>query len=188
MKAVDDDAAPPRRALFYRYYRDLAGADDAAEFSLCGDEMAYVFPSDGHVRCVAVSINLRTYAEIRGALTAGFERRIAAHAGIGARVADATAVSRVLGCGPERSYLRRPWGSGWALVGDAGMHTDPFAGRGIDFAARHATFLAESLAGWLDGATTLDAALEEYARRRDTQAREEYRAITALARDLRRLA
>jgi flavin-dependent dehydrogenase len=38
-----------------------------------------------------------------------------------------------------------PWGPGWALVGDAAMHQDPWSGLGIDMAGVHATFLMRTV-------------------------------------------
>ena len=35
---------------------------------------------------------------------------------------------RVAGCGPERFHVRVPHGPGWALVGDAALHQDPWSG------------------------------------------------------------
>ena len=43
------------------------------------------------------------------------------------------------------SYFRRPYGPGWALVGDAGYLKDPCTAQGITDAFRHAEFLADAL-------------------------------------------
>ena len=43
------------------------------------------------------------------------------------------------------SYQRRPWGGGWALVGDAGQHRDPLGTRGISDALRDAELLARAI-------------------------------------------
>ena len=150
-----EQQAPPLRALYYRYLAGFAspggGAPDAAEFSLLGDEIAYVFPSDAGLTCVAVSVNLDTFARLRRDLDAGYAERIDRHRGLAPRVAAAEPAGRLAGCGPERSYVRVPHGPGWALVGDAGMHQDPWSGEGMDMAGVHATFLAEAIVGSLNG-------------------------------------
>ena len=54
--------------MYYRYAIGMAGPEgepDGPEFSLGDDELAYVFPSDGSMSCVAVSVNLREYAAMR---------------------------------------------------------------------------------------------------------------------------
>jgi flavin-dependent dehydrogenase len=70
----------------------------------------------------------------------------------------------MFGCGPKRGYVRVPYGPGWALAGDAGLHRDPWTGLGIDMAAVHATFLAETLRAGEFLATYHERALEAYRR------------------------
>ena len=147
--AVVEHETPAARALYYRYVAGFTGPGgappDAAEFSLLGDEIAYIFPSDSGLTCVAVSVNLETFRWLRKDLETRYAERIARHRGFADRVAAAEADGRLAGCGPERSYVRVPWGPGWALVGDAGLHQDPWSGLGIDMAGVHATFLAEAI-------------------------------------------
>jgi flavin-dependent dehydrogenase len=42
-------------------------------------------------------------------------------------------------------YLRRPWGPGWALVGDAAYYKDPITAHGISDALRDAELLADAV-------------------------------------------
>ena len=169
----------------------MTGSDglkpDVAEFSQRGDELAYIFPSDAGVTCVALSINLADFAWLRAAPEERLHERLARHSGIAARVAAAEPVSPVLGCGPHPSYVRVPAGPGWALVGDAGLHQDPWSGLGMDMASVHATFLAESLISWFRQSMTESEALASYHQRRNAHALEGYHRTVTLARDLRQL-
>jgi flavin-dependent dehydrogenase len=73
--------------------------------------------------------------------------------------------TRIVGEGVPNRF-RKPYGSGWALVGDAGYTKDPVTGQGITDAF-HA---AELCAGALDsawGGRDHDESLGEYQRRRD---------------------
>jgi flavin-dependent dehydrogenase len=63
--------------------------------------------------------------------------------------------------------VRVPIGPGWALVGDASMYQDPWAGLGMDNAAKQAMFLAESVDDLLAGRISEGDALRGYHRRRD---------------------
>jgi hypothetical protein len=83
---------------------------DAAEFSVLDDEIAYIFPSDSGLTCVAVSVNLETFRWLRQDFEARYAKRIAQHRGPARRVATAEADGRLSGCGPERNYVRVPWG------------------------------------------------------------------------------
>jgi flavin-dependent dehydrogenase len=58
-------------------------------------------------------------------------------------------------------FLKRPWGPGWALVGDAGFFRDPITAHGITDALRDAESLARALAHGTD------RALAEYQAARD---------------------
>lgn len=177
----------PARALYYQYVRGFPspGPGPGPEFSFRGDEVAYVFPSDGGVTCVAVSVNLAAFRQIRRSLAAAFPRVIAAHRGLARRFSRAEPVSRVLGCGPEPCYVRQPFGAGWALVGDASIHQDPWTGVGIDFASIHATFLAEALLEVVDGHRPEANSLANYRIRRNEHGLAIYKETTELAKDLR---
>ena len=64
-------------------------------------------------------------------------------------------------------YLRRPYGRGWALVGDAGYWKDPISAHGLTDALRDAELLARALAAAATGAEIETEALEEYHATRD---------------------
>jgi 2-polyprenyl-6-methoxyphenol hydroxylase-like FAD-dependent oxidoreductase len=191
VRAAVQTAEAAHRGFYYRYVRDWVGpagrAPDGAEFHHAGDERAYVFPSDGGLTCVALSLNLRSFAWVRQAPEQRFRARLAAHAGLAERLEAAGWAGPLLGCGPIRNYVRVPVGPGWALVGDAGLHQDPWSGLGIDQAMVHATFLAEALAAWFAGARRERDALATYHRRRDADALAGYRRTVSLSRDLGQL-
>ena len=174
--------APPARALYYRYVSGFTGPDgeppDAAEFSQLGDERAYIFPSDSGLTCVAVSVNLETFRWLRQDFEARYAERIAEHRGLAPRVAAADVDGRLAGCGPGRNWVRVPHGPGWALVGDAALHQDPWTGLGIDMAGVHATFLAEAI---------VEGALESYHERRNAHGLEWYHYTVDHGADLRKL-
>lgn len=58
----------------------------------------------------------------------------------------------------EPGRLRRPWGPGWALVGDAGFFRDPITAHGITDALRDAELLADAVGG--TGGAPEDARLD----------------------------
>ncbi|MGC2034504.1 MAG: hypothetical protein WA761_03540 [Thermoplasmata archaeon] len=157
------------------------------EFSLNGDEMAYVFPSDAGRACVALTLNLATFRWLRVETESRFGTRLQRHQGIWDRYRQATPDGGILGCGPEPNFVRVPIGRGRALVGDAGMHQDPWTGLGMDNAGLHATFLADSIVRGLNDGESLAGALEEFHHRRDQHALEGYRETVRLAQDLRQL-
>src|SRR5262249_3149596 len=73
------------------------------------------------------------------------------------------------GTGDLPFYLRKPFGPGWALVGDAGYHKDPISAQGITDAFRDADVLAQAVDDGFQGTRPPDEALAEYERRRNEE-------------------
>jgi 2-polyprenyl-6-methoxyphenol hydroxylase-like FAD-dependent oxidoreductase len=66
-----------------------------------------------------------------------------------------------------RGYLRRAWGPGWALVGDAGYFKDPLSAHGLTDALRDAELLARTLVSALCDGAEERGALAGYQATRD---------------------
>jgi 2-polyprenyl-6-methoxyphenol hydroxylase-like FAD-dependent oxidoreductase len=64
-------------------------------------------------------------------------------------------------------FLRRPFGPGWALVGDAGYTKDFITGLGISDAFRDAELCATALGEAFSGARPFEAAMRDYQAERD---------------------
>jgi flavin-dependent dehydrogenase len=65
------------------------------------------------------------------------------------------------------NYFRKPFGPGWALVGDAGYNKDFITAQGITDAFRDAELCAIALDESLSGARSFDDAMAAYQRSRD---------------------
>ncbi|HTE86234.1 MAG TPA: hypothetical protein VK821_16035, partial [Dehalococcoidia bacterium] len=77
---------------------------------------------------------------------------------------------RFEGTADMQNYFRKPFGEGWALVGDAGYHKDPVTGQGITDAFRDAELLAEAIDAGFSARQPLDQALAAYEARRNQAA------------------
>lgn len=185
--APEERREPATRAMYYRYVRRFRGPGDSWDgpvFSFQGDELAYAFPSDDGVTCIALSINLDAFSTFRSAAEASFTRRLAAHPGLADQFAASSPNSRMLGSGPKDAIIRTPIGPGWALVGDASLSQDPWTGLGMDNAGTHAVFLSEAIDAWLSGRSTETEAFAEYHARRDEHALPGFDETANLGRDL----
>ena len=69
------------------------------------------------------------------------------------------------------NFFRRPYGPGWALVGDTGYYQDPITAHGITNAFRDAELLRHAIQRGLQGNASMLDALAEYHRQRDEAAR-----------------
>jgi 2-polyprenyl-6-methoxyphenol hydroxylase-like FAD-dependent oxidoreductase len=79
-------------------------------------------------------------------------------------------------------YSRKPYGPGWALVGDAGYHRDAVTGQGITDAFRDADLLSAAIDAGLGGAEPLSLALANYERCRNEAVMPMYEFTYDLAR------
>ena len=84
-----------------------------------------------------------------------------------ARVAAGTREERFFGTSDTANFFRRPFGAGWALVGDAGYHRDAITAQGISDAFRDADAIAEAVDFGLSGITPMEEALARFHGQRD---------------------
>ena len=82
------------------------------------------------------------------------------------RIAGARRTSRIVGAAVP-NFFRKPYGPGWALVGDAGYHKDFITGQGMQDAFRDAALCAEAITNALGGRRGFDEAMAEYQATRD---------------------
>jgi 2-polyprenyl-6-methoxyphenol hydroxylase-like FAD-dependent oxidoreductase len=79
------------------------------------------------------------------------------------------------------NYFRKPYGPGWALVGDAGYNKDFITGQGIQDAFRDAELLTNALDETFSGARHFYAAMADYQSARDQHVTAMYELTTMLA-------
>ena len=98
------------------------------------------------------------------------------------RVREGRREERFYGSADLPNFLRRPFGPGWALVGDAGCHKDPFMALGICDAFRDADLLASAVHDGLSAQHPMSEALKTYERLRNEATMAEYRENISRAR------
>jgi flavin-dependent dehydrogenase len=79
------------------------------------------------------------------------------------------------------NYFRKPYGPGWALVGDAGYNKEFITSQGIMDAFHDAELCAASLDSAFSGTRTFGAAMSEYQRTRDARVKAMYEFTCQLA-------
>jgi flavin-dependent dehydrogenase len=97
------------------------------------------------------------------------------------RVRQGRREARFVGTGDLPNFFRKPYGPGWALVGDAGYHLDPITGQGITDAFRDAELLTDALDAGFAGRQPLDEALAGYERQRNEASQPMYEFTCQLA-------
>src|SRR5262249_48886085 len=90
-------------------------------------------------------------------------------------------VGPVRGTNDLPNAVRKPYGPGWTLVGDAGLVMDPITGQGIGHAFRDAERLTEAIVGGFSGKASVDVVLADYERARNEATLPMYEFTTQLA-------
>src|SRR5207248_8909944 len=97
-----------------------------------------------------------------------------------ARVRGAKREERFAG-GSVTNFFRKPFGPGWALVGDAGYTKDPITAQGISDAFQDAELCATALDVAFTGARSFGDAMAAYHQTRDARVLPIYEFTTQLA-------
>ena len=108
---------------------------------------AGAIPTNGGEVLVFAGASARRFAEeVRGDVPGAY-RRILGEAApdLAERLPRARLVGALRGFPGHPGCLRRPWGPGWALVGDAAYFKDPITAHGISDALRDAELLARAV-------------------------------------------
>jgi 2-polyprenyl-6-methoxyphenol hydroxylase-like FAD-dependent oxidoreductase len=90
------------------------------------------------------------------------------------RVRGARRESKFIGTAELPGYFRKPFGPGWALLGDAGYHKNPITAMGINDAFRDAELVAGALDDAFSGRRSYEEAMSDYQHARDREARPVY--------------
>lgn len=167
-------------AVAYGYWAGVG--TDGFEWCFRPGVTAGLVPTDDGRTCVFVGVPAQGFEVLRRDLEGGLHRVLRrASRGVAARVARGRLVDHVRGFPGRPSVVRRPWGPGWALVGDAGHWKDPATAHGISDALRDAELLARGLDDCLSRPVEPAAALAGYAAVRDRLSRPILAATDAVA-------
>jgi flavin-dependent dehydrogenase len=143
--AREEERHPAARAMYYRYAAGWVTQDPPGpEFLLHGDDFAYAFPSDEGLVCLAVSVPERSHHRQVSDAGTYLEDSFRRHPRTADRMSGIEWASEAFTGIPADSVWREACGQGWALVGDSGTSQDPWAGLGMDTAARQAEAFAEA--------------------------------------------
>jgi len=152
-----------RSATAYGYWSGLE--TDGYEWNFRPDAVSGAIPTNGGQACVFISATPRRIKG--GGATVLADILAATSPDLAARLAAAGPASGVRTFGGRPGHLRRSWGPGWALVGDAGYFKDPLSAHGLTDALRDAELLARAaVAVCVDGADE-HVVLADYQSRRD---------------------
>src|SRR5207342_1418891 len=117
-----------------------------------------VWPTNDGLTMVYTAWPVSEFHEYRSDIESNLLKTIGLVPELAERVRQGKRVERIMGTADLPNFYRKPYGPGWALVGDAGYHKDPITGLGISDAFRDAALLAEAIDAGFAGRMPLDAA------------------------------
>jgi flavin-dependent dehydrogenase len=171
-------ARPPMSMGFYTYWADVP-VSGGELYGRPGCAMG-VWPTNDGLVLTYLAWPAARFDEFRRDVEGNFLRSID-DVGLGERIRAGRRAGRFRGTPDLPSFFRKPYGPGWALVGDAGLVLDPITGQGISDAFRDAELLADAVAAGLGGDVPPGKALAGYHRARDHAARPMYDFTARLA-------
>jgi flavin-dependent dehydrogenase len=177
------EGTSPLTCWYFSYWSGIPS--DAIELYVRGNRVIIAFPSDGGLLAVFVAWPAALLPQVRADIALHFMEAVHAVPALAGRIRAGRQEERFFGASDLPNFLRRPYGPGWALVGDAGCHKDPFLALGMCDAFRDAELLAEALAdGLIAGSRRMNEALADYHRERDIATLPAYRLNLHLARTM----
>jgi flavin-dependent dehydrogenase len=180
VKPPEYDAVP---SLTFAYYAYFSGIEmDGAELRPQDDGGILVFPTNFGLTCVAAGGPIDGFHDFRADIEGNFFRFLDKAPDLAPKVRAGKREERFLGTNDQPNYFRRPYGPGWALVGDAGYHRDFITGLGITDAFRDAELLAEAVDAGFSGHQPLHDAMATYESTRNRFAKPLYDATISMAR------
>jgi flavin-dependent dehydrogenase len=177
------EVTPPLTCWYWSYWSGVPS--DAVELYVRGNRVIVAFPSDEGLLAVFVAWPAAALPLVRADIVHHFMCALHEVPELACRVRAGCQEERFFGASDLPNFVRRPYGPGWALVGDAGCHKDPFLALGMSDALRDAELLAEALDdGLIGGSRRMASALADYHRERDIATLPAYRLNVHLARTM----
>jgi flavin-dependent dehydrogenase len=131
------------------------------------DRVIFAYNTNDNLSLIGVAFCARDLPMVRANVEKHHSAVIQEHAPeLWERMQAGTRESRYVG-GAIPSFVRKPYGPGWALVGDAGYQKDPCTASGITDAFGSAEWLAEAIDGGFSGRQPLEQALAGYEQTRN---------------------
>jgi flavin-dependent dehydrogenase len=168
--ATTYDGRPGVACAYYTYWGGVDGGDVELYPREGRMVMGGAQTHDG-LQIVIVFWPRAEFHAVRANVERSFRESLALAPPLAERLASGERADRFYGIADLPFYYRRPFGPGWALVGDAGYHKDPITAQGVTDAFRDAELLAEALDAGFNGAMPLEDALAEYERIRNEETR-----------------
>jgi 2-polyprenyl-6-methoxyphenol hydroxylase-like FAD-dependent oxidoreductase len=167
VQASTYNARPALTCVYYSYWSDLPV--EGPELYPRPDRMIITAPTNDGQSLVIIYWPNTSFHEVRADIEGNFMKALDLAPSLAERARNGKRSERFQGTADLPFFFRKPYGPGWALVGDAGYHKDPITAQGISDAFRDTELLAEAIDVGFSGQQPLDEALAGYERQRNEE-------------------
>jgi 2-polyprenyl-6-methoxyphenol hydroxylase-like FAD-dependent oxidoreductase len=171
--AATTHETPPRSAAYYGYWEDLRLP--CAEMYERPGRAIGVWPTSDGLTVIFMALPIAEFPAFREDVPTNFFKTLDLCGDLGDRVRAARQVGRFSGSANLPNRVRKPYGPGWALVGDAGFVMDPITAQGMSQAVRDAELLTHAIVAGSDNQRELQRAMRGYETERNRQGLPMYR-------------
>jgi flavin-dependent dehydrogenase len=131
-------------------------------------------PTNDGLHLVMVNWPTSEFSAVRGDIERRVRRALELAPDFASRVGAGRREEKWYGTAGVPGYFRKPYGPGWALVGDAGYCKDPITAQGISDALIDADMLAAAIEAGLGGSRDLQELLADHESARNERVRAMY--------------
>jgi 2-polyprenyl-6-methoxyphenol hydroxylase-like FAD-dependent oxidoreductase len=179
VRAPEYDAQPVAACAYYSYFSGIRQNDIELYIR---DHVAFgCAPTNDGIHLVMVNWPARDFPIVRNDVEDHVWRALEAAPHLLARVRAGRREEKWYGTAGVPGFFRKPYGKGWALVGDASYNRDPITAQGISDAFMDAEALVEALSAGLSGTAVVVEPLAAHESARNERLRPMYEFTTHLA-------
>lgn len=164
VEAPTYDAHPAQAVYYYAFWPDLPV--DGLEMFWRHHRFVLAIPTNDDLTCLAVGRPIEYLQEFAADVETNYHETVEIAPKLAEAIADVEPAEPFVGT-QIPNYFKKPYGPGWALVGDAGLCMDPLQGHGISDAFRDAELLADAIDAGFRDRKPLGQALAGYEHRRN---------------------
>jgi flavin-dependent dehydrogenase len=162
------EARPAVACYYHSYWSDVPV--DGIEVYFGDGQFVVAFATNDGLTGITIGWPVGAFQSVRAAVERQYLGALDRVPALAERIRGGRREEPFAGTADLPNFFRRPYGAGWALVGDAGYHKDPMLAYGISDAFRDAELLADAVEAGFGGRLQPEAALADYERRRNIAA------------------
>ena len=179
VRAPEYDARPVAACAYYSYFSGVV--QDDIELYVREHHAFGGVPTNDNLHLVMVNWPTEQFSTVRADIEASVWRALESAPEFARRVRAGKREAKWYGTAGVPGYFRKPYGNGWALVGDASYNRDPITAQGISDAFIDAEDVARAIGAALAGDGTFEELLAAHETARNERVRPMYQFTAQLA-------